>query len=150
MIEIEVENRFLTGSVQITKVDEEYPDSKLSGAVFEVYADVDNNHEFDEKADKLAGNSPKPNPGFYRWTVYGMADIFLHEKQAPEFFLPDDHYYYFEIRTDETVLPLRTRPALGLQINQSREFLRLLKQMKQEKSIYRIQASLFIMNLVSK
>lgn len=38
-VEITVENRFITGAVQTTKVDAEYPDNKLTGAVFEVYLD---------------------------------------------------------------------------------------------------------------
>ena len=113
VIEIEVENKFLTGSVQITKADEEYPDSKLSGAVFEVYADVDNDHAFDEKTDQPAGELVETETGRYRLDGLRYGGYFLHESKAPEFFLPDDHYYYFEIREDGQAVTVENKAGAG-------------------------------------
>lgn len=109
IIRIEIENRFLTGSVRVVKVDEEYPDHKLSGAVFEVYADVDQNRQFDEKADKLVGELTETQPGIYQLDGLRYGGFFLHEKQAPEFFLPDDHCYYFEIKEDNQTVTVSNR-----------------------------------------
>ncbi len=39
VVEIEITNKLIRGSVQLTKVDKDYPDHHLSGAVFEVYRD---------------------------------------------------------------------------------------------------------------
>ncbi len=50
-IEITIENQIIKGTAETTKVDADYPDHKLSGAVFEIYADVDNNGEFDAEID---------------------------------------------------------------------------------------------------
>ena len=41
-------------TVQLTKVDEDYPDNKLSGAEFDVYQDINGNKELDAE-DKLVG-----------------------------------------------------------------------------------------------
>ena len=42
-IEIRIENQIIKGIAETTKVDADFPENKLSGAVFEIYADVDNN-----------------------------------------------------------------------------------------------------------
>ena len=34
VVEIELVNAFITGSIELTKVDEDYPDNKLTGADF--------------------------------------------------------------------------------------------------------------------
>ena len=39
VVEIEITNKLIRGSVQLTKVDKNYPDNHLSGAIFEVYRD---------------------------------------------------------------------------------------------------------------
>lgn len=105
VIEITIENEFITGSVKTTKVDKEYPDNKLSGAVFEVYVDVDGNGEFDPKIDLFVGEMTETEDGIYEMHDLRYNGYFLHEKTAPEGFLKDDGYHYFEIRNDgETVI----------------------------------------------
>jgi len=105
VIEITIENEFITGSVKTTKVDKEYPDNKLSGAVFEVYVDVDNNGEFDPEIDLFVGDMTETEDGIYEMNDLRYNGYFLYEKTAPEGFLKDDGYHYFEIRNDgETVI----------------------------------------------
>ena len=105
VIEITIENEFITGSVKTTKVDKEYPDNKLSGAVFEVYVDVDGNGEFDPEIDLFVGEMTETEDGIYEMHDLRYNGYFLYEKTAPEGFLKDDGYYYFEIRNDgETVI----------------------------------------------
>ena len=55
-VEIEITNKLIRGSVQLTKVDKDYPDHHLSGAVFEVYRDgklVDQMEELSDGVYKL-------------------------------------------------------------------------------------------------
>ena len=105
VIEITIENEFITGSVKTTKVDKEYPENKLSGAVFEVYEDVDNNGEFDPEIDLFVGEMTETENGIYEMHDLRYNGYFLYEKTAPEGFLKDDGYHYFEIRNDgETVI----------------------------------------------
>lgn len=54
VIEVEIENVRIRGTVQLTKVDEDYPDNKLTGAEFDVYRDSNGNKEFDA-GNKLVG-----------------------------------------------------------------------------------------------
>ena len=105
VIEITIENEFITGSVKTTKVDKEYPDNKLSGAVFEVYVDVDGNGEFDPEIDLFVGEMTETEDGIYEMHDLRYNGYFLYEKTAPEGFLKDDGYHYFEIRNNgETVI----------------------------------------------
>ena len=46
VIEVEIENTRIRGTVQLTKVDENYPDNKLTGAAFDVYRDSNGNKDF--------------------------------------------------------------------------------------------------------
>jgi LPXTG-motif cell wall-anchored protein len=105
VIEITIENEFITGSVKTTKVDKEYPDNRLAGAVFEVYVDVDGNGKFDPEIDLFVGEMTETENGIYEMHDLRYNGYFLHEKTAPEGFLKDDGYHYFEIRNDgETVI----------------------------------------------
>ena len=54
IVEIEIENKKIRGNIELTKVDKDYPDNKLSGAIFEVYQDTNGNKKLDGK-DKLIG-----------------------------------------------------------------------------------------------
>ena len=40
VVEIELVNYFIKGNIELTKVDKDYPDNKLTGAEFEVYTDT--------------------------------------------------------------------------------------------------------------
>lgn len=105
VIESTIENEFITGSVKTTKVDKVYPDNKLTGAIFEVYVDVDGNGEFDSEIDLFVGEMTETEEGIYEMHDLRYNGYFLYEKTAPEGFLKDDGYHYFEIRNDgETVI----------------------------------------------
>ena len=117
VIEIEIENRFITGTVQTTKVDAEYPDNKLTGAVFEVYADADGNKEFDPDIDRLVGEMNEIEDGVYRMEGLRYNGYFLYEKSSPEGFLKDENYHYFEIRNDGETVIVENEAGVGF-INQ--------------------------------
>lgn len=104
-IEITVENRWITGNVQLMKADGVDNGMRLSGFTFEVYVDVDRNGEFDPQIDKLVDTLKEEEVGVYSLTGLRYNGYFLHEaKQDGKAYLLDDGYYYFEIREDgETV-----------------------------------------------
>lgn len=105
VVEIEIENRYITGSVQTTKVDADYPDNKLTGAVFEIYVDVDGNQKFDAEIDRLVGEMTETETGVYGMDGLRFNGYFLYEKTAPVGFVKDNEYHYFEISNDgETVI----------------------------------------------
>ena len=112
-IELTIENQIIKGTAETIKVDADYPDHKLSGAVFEVYADVDNNGEFDAEIDQLAGEMTETEPGLYQMKDLVYGNYFLHEKQAPEFFEKDDGYYPFSITENEAIVRIETEAGVG-------------------------------------
>ena len=112
-IEIRIENQIIKGTAETTKVDADYPENKLSGAVFEVYADVDNNGEFDAEIDKLAGEMAETEPGLYQMKDLVYGNYFLHEKESPEFFQRDENYYPFSITENEAIVRIETEAGVG-------------------------------------
>ncbi|MEE0157512.1 MAG: SpaA isopeptide-forming pilin-related protein [Acutalibacteraceae bacterium] len=112
-VEITIENQIIKGTAETTKVDADYPDHKLSGAIFEVYADVDNNGEFHADIDKLAGEMVETEPGLYQMKDLVYGNYFLHEKQAPKFFQKDDGYYPFSITENEAIVRIETEAGVG-------------------------------------
>ena len=104
VIEITVANIPISGNVRTTKIDEEYPENRLTGAVFEIYADSNKNKAYDPGLDLLLGEMTESSIGTYTYENLVFGGYFLHEKQAPEGFIPDEAYYYFSItHNGETV-----------------------------------------------
>ena len=118
IVEIEFENKFITGSVQTIKVDKDYPENTLAGAVFEIYVDVDNNKEFDKEIDLFVGEMSENENGLFTYEKLRYNGYFLHEKSAPVGFLKDDGYYYFEIRVNDEMITVENEAGVGF-INQA-------------------------------
>lgn len=112
-IELVIENKFIVGSVQTIKVDKDYPENTLSGAVFEVYVDVDGNKEFDAEIDLLVGEMTEGENGLHTMENLRYNGYFLYEKTAPEGFIKDDGYYYFEIRENGAVVTVENEAGVG-------------------------------------
>ena len=118
IVELEIENKFITGTVKTIKVDKDYPENTLAGAVFEIYVDVDNDKEFNAEIDLLVGEMTDGKNGVHTYEKLRYNGYFLHEKTAPEGFLKDDGYYYFEIRVDGEVVTVENEAGVGF-INQA-------------------------------
>ena len=96
VVEIELVNYFIKGNIELTKVDKDYPDNKLSGAVFEVYADTNGNGEFD-KDDELLGEMTELDGGIYQMKELRYGNYFVREKTAPTGFVLDEKVYSVSI-----------------------------------------------------
>lgn len=105
-------NTLLHGKVTTTKVDEEYPKNKLSGATFVVYRDSNGNKEFD-KADKVCGEMKEVKKGVYELDNLTYGGYFLYEKTAPIGFVRDTEYHYFEIKTDKETVTVENKSGVG-------------------------------------
>ncbi len=117
-VEIEIENKFITGTAQTIKVDKDYPENTLTGAVFEIYVDVDGNKEFDPEIDLFVGEMTEGENGVHTYEKLRYNGYFLYEKAAPEGFLKDNGYYYFEIRVNGEVVTVENEAGVGF-INQA-------------------------------
>ena len=96
IVEIELVNYFIKGNIELTKVDKDYPENKLSGAVFEVYADTNGNGEFD-KDDELFGEMTELDGGIYQMKDLRYGKYFIREKTAPTGFVLDEKVYTVSI-----------------------------------------------------
>ena len=113
VVEIIIENRYIVGSVKVTKTDADYPENKLTGAEFEVYVDVDRNKEYDPEIDLLVDELTETEKGIYRLENLRYNGYFLYEKSAPKGFIKDDGYYYFEIKNDGEIVNVETEAGKG-------------------------------------
>ena len=99
VVEIELVNYFIQGNIELTKVDKDYPDNKLSGAVFEVFADTNKNGEFN-KDDELIGEMSEIDGGIYQMKELRYGKYFVREKTAPTGFVLDEKVYTVSIEED--------------------------------------------------
>ena len=116
VIEVELINKLIEGSVRLTKVDAEYPANKLTGAVFELYEDTDKDQKLTEK-DELVGEIPEISEGIYQTDGLLYGGYFVKEKTAPEGFKLDENAYYFEISKDGKIVDVENEAGVGF-INQ--------------------------------
>ena len=96
VIEIEIVNMKIRGTVQLTKVDKDYPENKLTGAAFDVYRDSNGNKKFDKDDEKI-GAMEEVGTGVYELANLSYGGYFVKEQKAPEGFYLDENAYYFEI-----------------------------------------------------
>ena len=112
VVEIEVENIRIRGTVQLTKVDKDYPDNKLSGAVFDVYQDSNGNKELDA-GDKLMGTLTEVSTGVYELAGVEYGGYFVQERTAPEGFRLDKNAYHFEIKENGKTVVVENKAGVG-------------------------------------
>ena len=112
IIEIEVENAFVRGSVQLTKMDADYPDNKLTGAEFEIFRDSNGNKELDAD-DESMGMMTEIETGIYEMGALRYGGFFVKEQTAPEGFCLDENAYYFEITEDGEIVTVENEAGKG-------------------------------------
>lgn len=114
---LKVINYPIIGSVELTKVDKDYPENHLAGAVFELYKDVDADGLLGE-TDTLMGTLTEYEGGTYRLDGLRKGSYLVKEKTAPEGFLLDENVYAFSITEDGQVAVIENEAGVGF-INQA-------------------------------
>ena len=112
VIEVEIENTRIRGTVQLIKTDRDYPDNKLTGAKFTVYRDSNGNKELDAD-DELVGTLTETGIGVYEMPDLLYGGYFVKETKAPEGFYLDDNAYYFEITEDGKTVTVENEAGKG-------------------------------------
>lgn len=107
VIEIELTNTPIHGNVQLTKVDADYPDHHLRGAVFEIYS-----------GETLLGTMEELSDGVYQMDNLEYGDYTLKETVAPEGFYLDTNTYSFSIRENGVTVIVENEAGKGF-INQA-------------------------------
>lgn len=94
--EVKFYNKLRRGSVAVIKTDPDYPGNKLTGAEFIIYQDMDYDQKFNSKRDTFYGKLEADN-GVYWLDGLPCGGFFLQEAIAPEGYVRDTKFYYFEV-----------------------------------------------------
>ncbi|MGL6199670.1 MAG: MSCRAMM family protein [Lachnospiraceae bacterium] len=112
VIVISMINEFIRGKLQLTKVDEDYPDNKLTGATFEVYEDTNKDKKLDE-GDQLIGELEEIETGIYEMDDVLYGGYFVKESEAPDGFVLDQNAYYVEIENHGETVTVENEAGVG-------------------------------------
>ena len=112
VIEVSLINEYIKGKIQLTKVDKDYPDNHLTGAVFEVYGDTNGDDEFDDK-DELLQEMGELDNGVYESDDLRYGVYFVREKTAPEGFVLDENVYKVSIEEDGKIYVVENEAGKG-------------------------------------
>ena len=112
VIEVEITDEYIHGNIELTKVDADYPDNKLTGATFEVYKDVNGDGKLDD-GDELIGNLEETSTGIYEMKELLYGKYLVRETKAPEGFVLDKGVYSVFIEKDETTYKVENKAGVG-------------------------------------
>ena len=112
VIEVKITDEYIHGNIELTKVDADYPDNKLTGATFEVYKDVNGDGKLDD-GDELIGNLEETATGIYEMKELLYGKYLVRETKAPEGFVLDKGVYSVFIEKDETTYTVENKAGVG-------------------------------------
>ena len=101
-----------SGNIAYCKVDEDYPDNKLTGATFEVYKDVNGDGKLDD-GDELIGTLNESSTGIYEMKELLYGKYLVRETKAPEGFELDKGVYSVFIEEDEMTYEVENKAGVG-------------------------------------
>ena len=132
VVNIEIVNEHIRGNIALTKVDADYPDNKLTGAVFEVYKDTNDNDIID-KSDELIGNLKETSTGFYELNDLFYGKYLVREAKAPDGFLLDEGVYPVFVETNEATYSVENKAGVGFINNAMKGKLKIVKTSSDKK-----------------
>ena len=112
VVEIELVNYFIKGNIELTKVDKDYPDNKLIGAEFEVYADTNGDGKLDN-GDELLGTMTELDGGVYQMKELRYGKYLVREKTAPTGFVLDENVYSVPIEENGKTYIVENEAGVG-------------------------------------
>ena len=112
IVEISLINYFIRGSISLTKVDKDYPDNKLTGAVFEVYSDTNGDGKLD-KDDTLLGTMTEMEGGIYQMKELRYGKYLVREKTAPTGYILDGNVYPVSIEENGKTYTVENEAGKG-------------------------------------
>ena len=112
VVEIELVNYFIKGNIELTKVDNDYPDNRLTGAEFEVYADANGDGKLDS-GDKLLGTMTELDGGVYQMKELRYGKYLVREKTAPTGFVLDENVYSVSIEENGKTYIVENEAGVG-------------------------------------
>lgn len=119
-------NQPIKGNISLTKVDAEYPDNKLTGAIFEVYLDVNANGEIDEN-DIRIGTLDEGEIGIYEMKNVRYGHYLVREIVAPEGFFLDEGVYPVFVEKNGSTYFIENEAGVGFVNEAMRGSLKVVK-----------------------
>ena len=132
VVEIEIVNEHIRGNVKTTKVDADYPENKLAGAVFEIYSDTNEDEKLD-KDDTLVGELKESDTGIYEMNDIVYGHYLVKEKTAPDGFILDENTYPVFIETDGTTYEVENEAGKGFLNEAMKGSLKIIKTSSDDK-----------------
>jgi len=139
--EMTIRNKLIRGNISLTKVDKDYPENKLTCAVFEVYEDIDGDGKITE-ADKFIGNLNEVETGIYMLRDLSYGNYLVRETVAPKGFYLDKGVYAVSITEDGETVFVENEAGKGFINIAMRGSLRIIKTSsdgKKEGFIFKIE-----------
>ena len=119
VVDVWLINYFITGNIELTKVDADNPDNKLSGAVFEVYDDANDDGKLD-KGDELVGKADEFENGLYQMCDLRYGRYLVKEAKAPKGFVIDKNVYPVSIEENGKTYAVENKKGVGF-INEAQK-----------------------------
>ena len=116
VVEITLTNKAIRGNITLTKVDEEYPENKLTGAVFEVY-----------REGELIGEMTETDVGVYEMKDLTYGEYVVRETKAPEGFLLDENEYSVFIGEHGKTYVIENEAGVGFINESQRGWMKIVK-----------------------
>ena len=132
VIEVEIINEYIRGNVKTTKVDKDYPDNKLTGAVFEIYSDTNEDEKLD-RDDTLVGELKESDAGIYEMNDLVYGHYLVKEKTAPDGFILDENTYPVFIETDGKTYEVENEAGKGFLNEAMKGSLKIIKTSSDKK-----------------
>ena len=126
IVEISLVNYFIRGSISLTKVDKDYPDNKLTGAVFEVYSDTNGDGKLD-KDDALLGTMTEMEGGIYQMKELRYGKYLVREKTAPTGYILDENVYPVSIEENGKTYNVENEAGKGFLNEAQKGSLKIVK-----------------------
>ena len=112
VVEVEIVNKHIRGNITLTKVDADYPENKLTGAIFEVYKDNNGDGKLDD-GDTLVGTLTESEMGVYEMKDLLYGHYLVKETKAPDGFLLDEGVYAVFIEADGMTYSVENKAGVG-------------------------------------
>jgi len=112
VVGVEIVNKHIRGNITLTKMDADYPESKLTGATFEVYKDNNGDGKLDD-GDTLVGTLTESEMGVYEMKDLLYGHYLVKETKAPDGFLPDTGVYPVFVDTDGATYAIENKAGVG-------------------------------------
>ena len=125
-VEISLVNKFITGNIELIKVDKDYPDNKLTGAMFEVYSDTNGDGKLDDK-DRLLGELTEGEIGIYQMQDLRYGKYLVREKTAPAGFVLDTKVYPVSIEENGKTYTVENEAGKGFLNEAQKGSLKIVK-----------------------